>query len=103
MDQTFYLPLRSTYNQLGPMLPLYLLLALSFQQQQLDIQCLCLVRFVNFPLKLNLLLKGGFDGGYLDEILRYDPASDTWTAAGRMKTPRRWHSVISLGDISGLC
>ena len=40
---------------------------------------------------------------YLDEILRYDPANDTWTAAGMMKTSRGFHSVMSLGDISGLC
>ena len=40
---------------------------------------------------------------YLDEIVRYDPARDTWTAAGRMKIPRRMHSVMSLGDISHLC
>ena len=45
----------------------------------------------------------GYESVSLDEILRYDPASDTWTAAGRMKTPRAYHSVMSLGDISGLC
>ena len=47
----------------------------------------------------------GLDGSwnYLNKILRYDPASDTWTAAGMMKTPRRLHSVMSLGDISHLC
>ena len=96
MDQRmYYLPLRSTHSQLGPMPPLCLLLAFTFQQQQLDIQCLCLVRFVHFPLKLNLLLKGGSDGGdTLDVILRYDPASDTWTDAGRMETPRHSHLVI---------
>ena len=56
---------------------------------------------VHFPLKLNLLLKGGSDGGdTLDVILRYDPVRDTWTAAGTMKTPRGHHSVMSLGNIS---
>ena len=45
----------------------------------------------------------GYESVGLDEILRYDPASGTWTAAGRMKTPRSDHSVMSLGDISGLC
>ena len=38
------------------MLPLCLLLAVIYQQQQSTIQCSCLVRFVNFPLRLNLLL-----------------------------------------------
>ena len=47
MDHTFYLPLRSTYSQLGPMLPLCLLLSLTFQQQQSPILCLCLVGFVH--------------------------------------------------------
>ena len=55
--------------------------------------------------------KGGHDGdeidtdpGY-DEILGYDPVRDTWSAAGRMKSPRIQHSsfMMSLGDISGLC
>ena len=48
-------------------------------------------------------MKGGWGDGYLDEILGYDPARDTWTDAGRMKTPRIHHSVMSLGNISGLC
>ena len=40
----------------------------------------------------------GENNYFLDEILRYDPARDTWTAAGRMKTPRQSHSVMTLAD-----
>ena len=52
-------------------------------------------------------ITGGYyfngSSNYFDEILRYDPASDTWTAVGRMKTPRYSYSVMSLGNITGLC
>ena len=48
-----------------------------------------------------MCITGGND--YLDEILRYDPSSDTWTAAGRMKTPRSDHSVMSIGVIPVPC
>ena len=43
------------------MLPPYLLIALTYQQQQLDIQCLCLVRFVNFfsQTELEIIRPGG--------------------------------------------
>ena len=100
-----YLPLRSTHSQLGPMPPLCLLLAVFYQHQQWTILCLCLVRFANFQTELGITFTGGKDhkDNYLDEILSYDPASDTWTAEGRMKTPRAYHSVMSLSDISGLC
>ena len=55
MEQKICLPLRSMSIQLGPMPPLCLLLAVFYQPQQSTTLCLCLVRFINFPLRLNFL------------------------------------------------
>ena len=40
---------------------------------------------------------------FLDEVLQYDQAKDTWNKAGNMKTPRHSHSVMTLTDTSPLC
>ena len=52
---------------------------------------------------LKSLCTGAHDGARAEVILQYVPESDTWTNAGRMKTHRDSHSVMSLGDISHLC
>ena len=107
MDHIYCLPLRSTYCQLGPMPPHCLLLAHTFQRGQLTIPSWFLVTilFIIYHLIfLKTVCTGGHDGrGATDEILQYVPESDTWSNAGRMKTPRQSHSVMSLSDISHLC
>merc|ERR1711988_132841 len=39
----------------------------------------------------------------LDDILQYNMTSDTWRPAGKMKTPRYYHSVAPVDDISQFC
>ena len=51
---------------------------------------------------LKSLCTGAHDGARAEVILQYVPESDTWTNAGRMKTHRDSHSVMSLSDISQL-
>ena len=46
---------------------------------------------------------GDENSNYLDEVLQYDPAEETWTEAGKMKTPRKDHSVMLLSDVYAFC
>ena len=61
--------------------------------------------FNKFRLVIVNHYTGGQDenGNYLDEVQQYDPAEETWTEAGNMKTPRKDHSVMLLSDVSAFC
>jgi hypothetical protein len=51
-------------------------------------------------------VSGGSDGSnYLDEILAWDPVSETWSLAGHLASARRYHGIteVALVDIEGLC
>jgi hypothetical protein len=51
-------------------------------------------------------VSGGFDGSnFLDEILAWDPASETWSLDGHLATARYYHGIteISLANLGGLC
>ena len=51
-------------------------------------------------------VSGGFDGSNdQDEILAWDPVSETWSLAGHLATARRYHGIteVSLADMEGLC
>jgi hypothetical protein len=45
------------------------------------------------------------DGSYLDDILAWDPVSETWSLAGHLVTARGRHGIteVSLADMEGLC
>ena len=108
VDQTFYLPLRSTFSLLGPMSPLCLLLAMVCLQQQWTILCLFLVCIFIFNSIFNCLtiVTGGAYASpvtYYDDILLYNPAYDIWTPAGRMSTPRGFHAVTANPNIGNMC
>ena len=108
MDQTFYLPLRSTFSQLGPMSPLCLLLAVVCLQQQWTTLCLFLVCFIfnSTFYCLTVITGGAYSNGsytYYDDILLYNPGNDSWTPAGRMSTPRGHHAVTALPNIENIC
>ena len=109
MDQTIYLPLRSTFSQLGPMSPLCFLLALVCLQKQWTTLCLFLVCIFILNSILNCLtvVTGGrfYDGSwtYYDEIFLYNQGNDSWTLAGRMSTQRSSHAVTVLPTIENMC
>ena len=45
---------------------------------------------------------GGSDGArYLDTVLRFDPASLSWTLVGRLSLARAWHAlaVVEAEDV----
>ena len=46
---------------------------------------------------------GEWSGRTYDDILEYEGTSDTWRTAGKMKTPRYYHSVAPVDDISKFC
>ena len=50
------------------------------------------------------LFSGGFGGNFLDEILRYHPATleqgDSWTVAGKMTEAKFYQAATPLADIS---
>ena len=51
-------------------------------------------------------VSGGWDGSTdLDEILAWDPVSETWSLAGHLATARTYHAVteVSLANVAGLC
>ena len=54
-----------------------------------------------------LLVTGGgnSNGDFLDDILAWDPAMETWTMIGRMAGARDSHSVaaVPLSSVSDLC
>ena len=110
MDQTIYLPLRSTFSLLGHMPPLCLLLALVCLQQQWTTLCLFLVCIFIFNSIFNCLtvVTGGeyYDGSSwtrYEEIFLYNPVADSWTLAGRMSTPSGFHAVSVLPTIGNIC
>ena len=58
--------------------------------------------------KLNLISNfyffiGGYDPTQLDEILLYNPNTDSWTMAGKMSIPRAFHAVTVLPNITNMC
>ena len=61
--------------------------------------------FKKFRLVIVNHYTGGGDenGNCLDKVLQFDPAEETWTEAGNMKTPRKDHSVMLLSDVSAFC
>merc|ERR1711947_63575 len=101
MNQTVYLPLRSTVSLLGLLPPLCLLLAVVCLQQQWITLCLFLVCI--FILKSIFNCLPVVTGGYTDEIFLYNPVTDSWTLAGRMSTPRYDHAVTVLPNIENMC
>jgi len=46
---------------------------------------------------------GGYDPTQLDEILLYNPNTDSWTMAGKMSIPRAFHAVTVLPNIKNIC
>jgi hypothetical protein len=48
---------------------------------------------------------GGWDENFLDEILAWDPISETWSLAGHLATARDGHGVteVSFDALEGLC
>ena len=112
MDPFVYLRLRSTWNQHppGPLLPLYLLANLTYQEQLWIILYLFLVKifdiFPYFSLQL-YFYSGGFNGinetKDINEILSYDSTSDSWDVAGQMTKPRRYYGLGLHIEVSKVC
>jgi hypothetical protein len=51
-------------------------------------------------------VSGGYDGSnFLNEILAWDPVSETWSLAGHLATARGYHGIteVSLAAMEGLC
>ena len=52
-------------------------------------------------------ISGGYDADFndLDEILAWDPVSETWSLAGHLTNARGWHGVteVSIASMAGLC
>ena len=110
MEAVIYLQLRSTWNQHppGPLLPLYHLSEMAYQQQLWIILYLFLVKifyiFQYFSLQLYFYSGGLKDGSDVtDEILSYDSTSDSWDVAGQMTKPRRYHGLGLHIDVSEVC
>ena len=109
METTISLPPRSWPWALetGWRLPLCLLLDITCQELQLEIRFMSSVRFtMNFTFNLRTHFTGGYyysGGNYYDDILQYEEKTDTWSPAGKMKTPRAGHSVAPVDDISQFC
>ena len=42
---------------------------------------------------------------YLDEILAWDPVTETWSMVGHLTTARRYHGAteVDLDNVAGLC
>ena len=109
MDPLVYLQLKSTWNQHppGPLLPLYHLTDVVFQQQLWIILYLFLVKmfyiFLYFSLQL-YFYSGGFNGSEdINKILSYDSTSDSWDVAGQMTKPRRYHGLGLHIEVSKVC
>ena len=39
---------------------------------------------------------GANEGGYLTEILSWDPLQEKWTHEGDLEMARRWHSSVAI-------
>ena len=39
---------------------------------------------------------GANEGGYLTEILSWDPLQEKWTHAGDLEVARRWHASVAI-------
>ena len=52
-----------------------------------------------------VLMSGGYDGGYRDEILEFRPDTEDWSLAGRMVESRSDHAVstINFEDVREWC
>ena len=53
----------------------------------------------------SLHVLGGQDNKYKDQILAWDPVTQTWARAGKLYTGRSWHGVteVTLDSISHYC
>jgi len=50
-----------------------------------------------------ILVTGGLDGGYRDEVLQYDETAGAWSEIGKMKKARSSHAVVAVDDVSLFC
>ena len=53
----------------------------------------------------NIIIAGGSDGSYYDDILEYNPDEDSMVVVGRMSQARYYHavSVVQVQDFSVWC
>ena len=54
---------------------------------------------------MNLIIAGGYGGGYRDDILEYDPDEDSMVPVGHMTQARSYHalSVVQVQDYVQWC
>ena len=58
--------------------------------------------------KLNLIsifyfFIGGYDPSQHDDILHYNPVTDSWTQPGEMSTPRAFHAITVVPNLGKIC
>ena len=110
-----YLLPRSTLNHHppGPLLQLFHLAEMGYQQQLWIILYLFLVKR-NSPFNSDVSSQstatlfiivhlGGWGNSYSSEILSYESTSDSWNVAGKLTKPRMLHGVSLLIDVSEVC
>ncbi len=78
----------------------------NFKQFSLHDRLIILIRYLSgSQSNLNLFLGGWQWKGGREEVLRYNPDTDTWTEVGKMSSARHYHAIaaVSWGDYQEYC